>query len=255
MALKNASLFLYGLEVTLDNQNISFGTSSAETPGLGTTRTAVLQVGYYSLASLAIEVARAITAADPTHVYLCTVDRTIMAGLQNRVTVSTTNTYLSIYFNTGNPGNPALLLGFASADLTGATTYTGTSTCGTVMIPNQIGYSFLPVEAKQKNFGALNVSASGLKESITFALQSFWQVQFKYIPEATVQGDWLPLVQWMIQQRELDFTPDYTAPNTFYTGTLEGPDQGLSFDFVEHLSENLPFEYSTPLMLFRVRPQ
>lgn len=254
MALKNPSLFLYGLQITVNNQNITFGTNSGETPGSGTARTAIIPVGYYSLTGLAIAVAQAITNADPTHVYSCTVDRTNSGGTQNRVTIATTNTYLSIYFNTGSVSNPATLLGFTGADLTGATSYTGSASAGTVLIPNQIGYSFLPTQAMQKNFGSLNVSASGLKESITFALQSFWQVQFKYIPEATMEASWLPLVQWLIQQREVDFTPDITAPTTVYTGTLEDPQNGLEFNFTEHLSEGLPFEYATPLMKFRVRP-
>jgi hypothetical protein len=104
----------------------------------------------------------------------------------------------------------------------------------------------------QKNFGALNISASGLKEAIVFNLQSFWQVQFKYIPEDLVDSDWLPLIQWMIQQRDIDFTPNITDPSTFYTGTLESPNQGLDFNLSEMLP-SFPFNYQTPLMKFRVR--
>jgi hypothetical protein len=255
MALRNSSLFLYGLEVTPTNQYITFGTTSLEVGSLA--RTAQLNLGFYSLTSLSVEVIRAFTAADPLHIYDCTTDRTIMGGLQNRVTITTNGGYLSIYFLTGNPSNPATLLGFNTADYTGATTYTGSASAGTAFVPNLTqsntfvnGFTFLPTQAMQKNFGSVNVSASGLKEAIVFSIQFFWQVQFKYIMEATLQSDWYPLVQWMIQQRQLDFTPDVTQPNTYYNGTLDDPDQGLSFDFEEMLPE-FPFQYSTPLMKFR----
>jgi len=253
MALRNPSLMLYGFEITALNRYISFGTSAGENPGSMTTRTATLTVGFYSLTTLATEVARALAASDSTHTYTVSVDRTIAGGLENRVTISTDYSYLAIYFSTGNPSNPGTLLGFGSVDLTGSTSYTGTATAGTALIPNQLGYNFLSPTAMQKNFGVLNISASGLKESIVFALQSFWQVQFKYIPESLLESDWLPWVQWMIQQREFDFTPDITDPTTFYTGTLEDPNQGLDFTFSEMLP-NFPFNYQTPIMKFRVRP-
>lgn len=253
MALRNASLFLYGFQITELNRYVSFGTSAGETPGLDTARIATLNIGFYSLASLGLELARAMSAADPTHVYSFATDRTLAGGTQNRCTIATNFSYLSIYFATGNPANPASLLGFGATDLTGSTSYTSSSSAGTALIPNQIGYTFLSPTAIQKNFGVLNVAASGLKESIVFSLQSFWQVQFKYIPEALLDDTWLPLIQWLIQQREIDFTPDITDGNTFYTGTLEDPNQGLAFTLSEMLPQ-FPFQYQTPLMKFRVRP-
>lgn len=248
MALKNPSLFLYGLSIDSTNAYISFRAVAAETP-----RVAVLTQGYYSLSTLATAVAAAMAAVDTSRVYTVTVNRAISGGTQNRVTISSNGSHLELLFSSGNPSNPASLLGFNSTDYTGSTSYSGSSSAGTALIPNQLGYNFLPPQALQKNFGQLNVAASGLKESIVFQLQSFWQVQFKYIPESTMETDWNGLVQWMIQQREFEFTPDITSPSNFYVGTLEDPNQGLNFNFTEHLSEGLPFEYATPLMKFRVR--
>lgn len=253
MALKNPSLFLYGYQITPNNQYISFGTNSGEAPP--NSRTAVVPVGYYSLTSLMTAVASAMSTADPTHTYTLTADRTAVGGLQNRVTISTSNTYLSIYFSTGNPSNPASLLGFATSNLTGSTSYTGTSTSGTVLVPGtsvyNYGFNYLSPNALQKNFGKLNVSASGVKEAIVFSLQSFLQVQFQYITEANVTAQWLPLIQWMIQQRAFEFTPDITAPATFYQVTFEDPNSGLSMDLAEMLPD-FPFYYKTPLLKFRV---
>jgi hypothetical protein len=256
MALKNSSLFNYGIQITPSNQFISFGTSGAEAPP--NSRTAVLNIGYYSLTSFLIEVVRAFTAADPINDYSATADRSYAGGLQNRVTISTSFTYLSIYFSTGNPSNPASLLGFNTFDYTGATSYTGSASSGIAFVPNQTlsntfitGFNYLPPSTMQKNFGVVNVSASGVKESIVFTLQQFWQVQFQYIMESTLDSQWLPFVQWLIQQREIEWTPDVTDPNTFYPGTLDDPNTGLQFMYTEMLP-NFPGNYSTPLMKFRV---
>lgn len=249
MALKNPSLFLYNFQITASNCYISFGTSVLET-GVNA-RLAQIPIGYYSLTSLMTAIAAALTSADPLHTYSLTANRSIAGGLQNRVTIATSGTYLSIYFGTGNISNPASLIGFASSDLTGALSYTGTSTCGTVLVPEQLGYSYLDPNSMKKNFGALNVASSGKKESIVFALQQFVQVQFKQI-SATNLPAWSTLRDWMIQQREFEFTPDITAPNTFYSVTLDDPNQGLQCDLTEMLGQKMPFYYQTPLMKFRV---
>ena len=246
MALANPSLFLYGFQITTTNQFITFGNAVSDS------RVATIPLGYYSLTSLGQAIITALTAADPTHGYTYSVNRTVSGGLQNRFTFTSSNTYFSIYFGSGNPSNPATLLGFAAVDLTGALSYTGSGSCGTTLIPNQLGYSYLSPNRMQKNFGVLNVAASGLKEAVTFNLQSFWQVQFKYIPIATADASWLPLVQWLIQQREIEFTPDISVPTVFYVGTLESPNQGLQLDMTEMLPD-FPNYYQTPLMKFRVR--
>ena len=62
---------------------------------------------------------------------------------------------------------------------------------------------------------------------------------------------WVPFVQWMIQQREFEFTPDITQASTFYPVTLDDPDSGLSFNFSEMLPD-FPGLFQTPLMKFRV---
>lgn len=256
MALRNSSLFTYGIEVTPQNQFISFGTSGGETPP--SARLAVLQLGFYSLTTLLAEIVRALTSADPIHVYTASADRGAVGGLQNRVTISTSGSFLSIFFSTGNPANPASLIGFNVSDYTGSTSYTGIASAGTAFVPNLTlsnnqlpGYNYLPPSALQKLQGTANITASGIKETITFSLMSFWQVQFQYVTESSLATDWLPFVQWLVQQRAVEFTPDISQPNTFFSGTLDDPGKGLEFNFQEMLP-NFPFMYKTPLMKFRV---
>lgn len=246
MALRAPSLFLYGFEITPNNRFISFQSAPA------VTRVAALNLGFYSLTSLGEEIVRAMTAVDPLNLYTYSVNRSIAGGTQNRFTISTGASYFRVLFSSGNPSNPASLIGFNASDYIGATTYTGSQTCGKTLIPNQLGYTYLSPKRLQKNFGALNVSTSGEKEAITFTLQNFWQVQFKYITEALADNEWNDLIQWMIKQKQLEFTPEITSPNVFYVGTLEEPSKGLEFNMSEMLPQ-FPFQYSTPLMKFRVR--
>jgi hypothetical protein len=243
-------MFLYGYTVTPNNRFITFGTSVSEVPPT-TARTATLNLGYYSLTSLMAEVARALAAADPTHIYTVTANRTVGGGLENRVTIATNFTYLTLYFSSGNASNPASLLGFLPQDYSGSTSYTGSLSSGTVLIPEQLGYTFLPPELMQKNFGVVNISASGLKESVVYNIQTFWQVKFRYISRSNAMGPWQALILWMIQQRRLEFTPEITSPTVFYEGTLEGPNSGLELSLAEMLSDGLPQEYETPLLKFR----
>ena len=246
MAARKPALFLFNFEITTTNRYITFGNSITDT------RLATLTLGFYSLSGLGLEIERALMAADPLNEYTFTVDRNIMAGLQNRVTISTGGAFLRLLFSSGNPSNPSSLIGFNNSDYTGTTTYTGSFTCGTVLVPNMEAYNYLSPTKMNKNFGKVNISASGVKEAITFSIQNFWQAQFKYIPDTLVDTTWNTLVLWMIQQREIEFTPDITDPNTFFVGTLDNPNQGLEFNFTEMLPD-FPFNYQTPLMIFRVR--
>lgn len=246
MALREPSLFLYNFEINTSNQYITFVNSTG-------TKTATIQLGFYSLNGLGNAIITAFQAQDTLNVYSFSVNRNVMGGTQNRFTLESSDSVFELLFSSGNPSNPASLIGFTTADFTGATTYTGSSTCGTALIPNQLAYNYLGPDMMPKNFGALNVSASGLKESITFSVQKFFQAQFKYIPESTLKSQWASFVLWQIQQREFEFTPEITDPDTFYVCTLEGPSQGLEFKFTEMLPD-FPFTYTTPLLQFRVTP-
>ena len=244
MALTGYSLFLYNYTITANNRYITFNIG-------GSNLTATLTIGFYSLTSLLIEIESALSTADLTSTYTVTANRAIAGGTQNRVTIASSAATFNILFFTGNPSNPATLLGFAATDQTGATSYTGSSSSGTVLLANQYGYSYLPPAYMQKNFGSVNVSASGLKEAIVFQLQNFIQVQFKIIPDATAMSQWSPLITWMIQQQQFDFTPSVSTPNTFYPVTLEDPNGGLQMNLTEMLPD-FPFYFQTPLMKFRV---
>jgi hypothetical protein len=194
---------------------------------------------------------------DPARTYTVTVNRLVMSGTQNRVTISTSGGFLSLLFLTGprTTTTVAPLIGFAVADQTGSTSYTGTSTAGTAMISELIGYSFLDTEFRRKVQGSVNIAASGDKEAIVFNIQKFWRIEFKYEPEIKVKAEWLPLMEWMIQQRLIEFTPEIEDANTILEGTLEKTSEdgkGLGYEINEMLPD-FPGFYQSGIMTFRKR--
>lgn len=252
MALKSTSMFLYGLAVTASNRFINFKAASG-----GVELTASLATGYYTLSELADLVAASLNAADPARTYTVTVDRTVNGGTENRITISTSGSFLSILFASGTLAASSArdLLGFGIFDFTGNTTYTNGISSGITLLTEFVGYNYKPPQIWLKNFGSVNVSTSGQKESITWQIQQFIGVEFRYEPEAKVLTEWADLVNWMIQQKEFEFTPQTSIPGTIYQVTLESSTEdgkGLGFNMAEMLPQ-FPFLYQTGAMKFRVK--
>jgi len=252
MALRSPSMFLYGFQVTKANNAIDFKSIA----GPGPTHQATLQEGFYSLTALMTEIKRAMQQVNPTNTYTVTADRTISGGTQNRVTISTSGVFFSLLFGTGPRviSSAAPLIGFAFTDQTGFLTYTGTSSAGTTLTTEYTGYNYLGPEFDHLIYGAVNVSAAGVKEAVVFQIQHFFSVEFKYEPQSKVITQWYPMMDWLIQQRLFEFTPETIAPTVFIEGTLEKDTKdgkGLGYVFKEMLP-NFPFNYDTGPMTFRV---
>ena len=251
MALTNRSLILWGYTVTAQNRSIDF--KGAVTDAVA--RQASLRLGYYSLTSIMTEVKRALTEKDPSRVYTVTADRTFNGGLENRITIASNGSYFRLLFASGprTASTSASLLGFAVTDRTGATTYTGTLTTGTALVPSQVGYTYLSPTEMKKVQGSVNLATSGHKEAVIFNIQEFWQVEFKYESKLAVVSKWAPFLTWAIQQRRLEFTPNYAEPGTLYEGTLEKTtDDGKALGFkLTEMLPNFPNFYTTGLLTFR----
>lgn len=251
MALTAPSRFLYGYEITPNNSSLDFRAVLS-----GPILQATITLGYYSLTSLMEEIKRQMQAVDTAHVYTVSADRSVAGGTQVRVSIQTNGTYLDLLFASGPRTFTTIapMLGFLTVDRTGSTSYQSQGTSGIVVITTLYGYNYLNSDHLRKNFGVVNVSASGQKETITFGLQRFWQVQFKYIPSNEWNTNWVNLMTWMIRQRRIEFCPEITSPNTILEGTLEstGEDgKGLAYRATEMLPD-FPNFYDAGLMRFRV---
>ena len=253
MALRHKSMFLYNFEVTPLNSSLDFRAVFG-----GPVLMATLQLGYYSLSALGDEIARALKAADPTRTYYTSIDRTVGGGLENRLSISTSGTFLSLLFGTGPRigSSCAYLIGFDPVDLSGLTLYQGSHTAGTSLITEYVGYNYLSPIMYRKVFGASNVSANGDKESVVFQIQRFIQVEYRHEPQSKVESQWYPFVDWAIQQRLFEITPDISSPLEYYEVTLEKTEadgKGLAWRFREELP-NFAFRYTTGSITMRVRP-
>ena len=253
MALQNSSLFLYGYTVSDSNKYLNFRAASG-----GSELTAELGLGYYSLTDLMSEISTQMEAIDSLHQYTVSADRSYNGGLENRVTIQTSGTYLDLLFSSGTNASESCrsLIGFPATDQTGATGYTGTTTTGTYLEPAYVGYNYIPNTMMKKTQGSVNISGWGLKEVITFSQNQFFEVEFKYEPEAEVKTLWQDLFDWMSQGRSIEFTPSISSPNTIINCTLDKTSydgKGLGFKWKEMLPD-FPFNYQTGNLTFRVIP-
>jgi len=253
MALRNKSLFLYGYEINSFNSSLDFRSVS-----LGPVKLASISFGFYTLSELMLAIKSAMQGADPLNTYSVSANRTINSGTENRITISTSGAYLDLLFGTGPRIATSIssVIGFGAINYTGTTSYTGPTTSGTVLVPDYVGYSYLSPDFMRTVFGAINISASGNKETVVFAVQKFFQAEFKYEPETKVIAEWTDFMTWSIQQKPLEFTPDITIPSVFYQCTLEstGADgKGLGYTMQEMLPD-FPFLYRTGMLKFRQKP-
>lgn len=245
------SLFNYGLEVTTLNQNLDFIAQSG-----GPTLTAVIPLGFYAGSGIAQAIVTALQSVDPVNGYAANISYNYVGGSQNRFTISTDGTFLTLLFGTGPNVVTSIgsLLGFNLANYMGNTSYTSGSSSGTNLITQYVPYNYLADQNIGKVFGAVNVSASGLKEAVVFNIQQFIQLEIMHEP-ASKLPQWQAFWFWAIQQRAFDFIPELTNPFVTYQVTLEktGYDsQGLGFMMTEELSQGFPNLYGTGALVLRI---
>lgn len=253
MALRAKSLFLYGFEVTQANSSIDFRSTSG-----GPIKQASIAFGSYSLFGLMEAIRAALQSSDPAHIYTVQADRTFAGGTQNRVSIATNGTYLDLLFSTGPRAatSARTLIGFSATDRTGSLSYTGTSTAGTALVSEFIGYNYVPPDLMRDVFGTVNVSASGVKEALVWSVQQFTEVEFKYEPESKAIVQWTPFMTWAIQQKPFEFTREIIFPSGVDDVTLEttsASGKGLGFKMKEMLPD-FPFNYQTGNLKMRIKP-
>lgn len=253
MAIKNPSMFTYGYFVDGTNKYLPFRVVS------DVEYIAVLDEGYYSGIGLAQEIVRAMNVQAPTTSLQVNIDRSYSSGTQNRWTIKTFSSFLSIMFGSGTSASDSIYsqIGFLASDYTGATTYLGASDTGAKLFTEYPAYTYLPPQLFKTQTGVVTSSTRGDKETIVWSTQRFIQGEFKFEPELKVKTDWQTFFDWSSKIRPFDFTPDYTLdPNETYNVTLEkttGAGNGLGFKFQEQLPQ-FPFNYTTGQIQMRVVP-
>lgn len=252
MALKSKSLFLYNYTITSLNRSLDFRAVS-----LGAVLLAQLRIGDYSAVDLCAEIKRALEAADPAHTYTVTIDLTLVGGTQNRITIATSGSYLDLLFASGPRvgSSVAPIIGFSSVDRVGGVSYQGTSSTGTSLITEAVGYNYVSKKQMKAINGVQNESARGDKEAMVWGVKEFTQAEFKYEPESKVNIEWEPLWVWLINQKPFIFIPEIATPTTYENVTLESTatdSKGFGYTMKEMLPD-FPFEYQTGMIKMRIK--
>lgn len=214
---------------------------------------ATLQLGYYTPTSLALEIVRAMSAADTVSTFTVGVTRSSNAA---KLTINSSSGYLKLLFLSGprTASNVALASGFLVQDYTSLVgTISGPNTAGYVLETEYPAYNYLSPDMMRNVFGVVNVSASGDKEAVVWSTQKYFQFEFKYEPEAKTITDWADFLTWSILQRPIECVPDQTITSIYYEATLEttsADGKGLAYKMTEMLPD-FPFNYKTGILKFR----
>lgn len=248
--------FCYGFDITPFNQYINFKIAS-----LGPVLTAVLPVGNYTCTQFMAAVVAAISQVDQINTYSVTLNRNVNGGTANRMTISTSGTFLSLLFGSGPNAatSPAPLMGFTQADQVGGTMYTGTLNAGILLTPNFPTYNYNGPNNVVEQDGVKNVSATGIKETLVFAKMKFFKGMWQYITDQDGSGQltaWQNFLQYATQQLQFEFQPSINEdPTLFYECTLESTPEdgnGMKYELKQMLQMQMYRFYGTGDLKFRI---
>ena len=196
--------------------------------------------------------------------YTVTVDRDT-----RQITISATSNF-DLLLSTGSQvgTSPWQLLGFTQGvDLTGSNSYTGASPAGSEYITQFAPQNYVdPEKSQQRIDAAVNESASGVIEVISFGIRKRIEMNLMWITNIKSDGkiirnnptgvqDAETFLQYITGRPQLEFMPDKDDSNTFYEVQLErtqADTNGVGYLLKEEIGNNLPGYYQTGLLVFRV---
>lgn len=255
-ALSTFSAFYYGQTVTVDNRYIDFAESA-------TPRTAVIDVGAYSLSRYLQKVAQAMNNAG-VNTYGLSVDRTTRL-----VTLTSDNPFDLLGTSGPNASRSALpFLGLPVADQLATSSVAGTSPCGFEYITQFPLQSYVPTKNNKRAGNAtVTKSASGNKVSVqTFGEERFMKGDFKFITNNNVvdlsrmranptgEEDARSFFEYCITKAPIEFMESIADRETFEVFMLEsfpGYTDGTGYELKELYDQGLPHFFETGVTVFR----
>lgn len=253
--INSFSKFYYIDEITLDNFYLNFDEGAGEL-------TAEIEVGDYTPNDLAVAVKNALDQAGLL-IYTVTFNRDART-----YTISSTANF-DLLISTGiNAGADVFsLLGFTGSDLTGASSYTGT-TAAQMYAPQYKLQSYIDVEDLQKSISpSVNKSASGIVEVVKFGIEKFFEFNIQFITDID-QGMLGPVrtnlngvndarlfLRFCVTKNTFEFIPDESDVNVFYDVILESTEEskdGTGYRLKELYDKGLPGYFETGKLVFRL---
>lgn len=253
MAIGTHSRFYYGYVVTAINNQIDFDEGAGEL-------TAVIPIGEYTLTEFAQTIEDQLNLAG-TLTYTVAVNRTtrvltISAGANFDLLVSSGTHFGTSAYTT---------MGFTGPDLTGASSYFG-STTGNEYVTQFFIQDFTHADDWKRAIDAtVNKTASGRVEVVNFGQESFFEWNFRFVTDrdmtgsfirnnATGRADLRALMDFLITKSPVEFMPDEDDQATFYKVMIEAtPDSssGTGYKLNEMDSMGLPGFFETGTLKFR----
>lgn len=254
------SAWYYGLEITGDNQIISFSENG------GPELLGFLNAGKYTLTDLAAEVARAMNSVAEDNQYSVSIDRVNRIYTIYANNISPVNFVLKV--SSGTSGNSAYsTIGFVGSDKSGGTTYTGSLSVGSSYTSQFRLQDFVNFDDNQKaQESSVLTSATGEVEVIKFGNVKIMECNLMFITDieqdvgsyirssSTGVDDARAFLLYAITKGPMEFIPDITDTSIFtkciLETTPEGPN-GTAFKLKEEYSRGLPGYYQTGKLTFR----
>jgi hypothetical protein len=250
--LKTYSKFYYGIEI-VDGQNvIDFydGVSN---------KSAIINVGGYSLQGLATEVATQMNKVTQNNGF------TVIVNRNNRYftikTVDNTNFSLLFLTGTNNILSPYAVLGFPKLDFTGSFQYTSTASIGKVYSPQFLLQNYVDADLTSSPVEAVvNRSTSGNKyEVVRFGTNKIYRFELAYTTNVeliqanyirnnpTGIEDLVDFMEFCTRKFPLEFMKDEADSSQYDTVVLESTPQsqdGVSYEISPDYGQNLPEFYT-----------
>lgn len=255
MAIDSWSKFYYVDSVTRSNQNLNFDEGSGELQ-------AIIDVASYTLDELPLAIKTAMDAVG-TQEYTVTLDRATRV-----FTISASGSF-DLLIDTGTQAGTSIfsVIGFTGADLTGLTTYSGNAQSGTSYgVQFKLQDYVAPDFSQQRIQPAVNESASGKIEVVSFGIRKFIEMNLMFITNSVMDGkvirnnasgveDALSFLEFATTKAPLEFIEDDLDSDTFYKVILEsapGSSDGTGFILKEETGNNLRDIYKTGLLKWRI---
>lgn len=252
MSLKSFSVFNYGQNITSSNKYVDFAEGGPE-------KTAIIQIGSYSLEQFLEKLSDAMNLAGGQE-YSVTINR-----VTRRTTISAASNF-SLLVTSGSHFSTSAwaLIGFTS-DKSGSNSYMSDLPSGFIYEPQFKLQRYIDFNDYVETIeSSVNTSASGIVEVVSFGQNNFMECNIMYATDILGQGaiknngngvsDLRDFMNYLIKKRPVEFVPDIDNPSVFIPCILEktrSSSSGVGFQLYEMYGRGLANYYETQTLTFR----
>lgn len=252
--------FYYNFLVDDSNRGLDFVDASGY-------HSILITKGGYTLSSLAVEIARAMTANSSSNNYLMSADRTT-----RRYTIESDGNF-DLPFLTGFSNAIGIfdLIGFSELDISGSDSYTGLFSAGKAYYPQFYLKNYIDAEDSQNPLSAVvNKSSNGENyEIVKFGSQNFYKFEILYTTNRmlgqnsvikenpTGVDDLREFMKYCTKKYPIEFMKDISNREVYDKVILESTptnQDGVGFEISPDYGQELPdfYQLGGPLVFKRI---